>query len=354
MQSRVVRSLDHFCNLWGRQELAHISLRRHPHADREEKPLFLFIVERGLSTTPSRLFITAGLHGVEGCAGIQLFNRWLEGGGLARIPRDIGVTIVPNVNPWGMARGRRTNEDNIDLNRNFLDGWDALPINEGYAALHAALVPRQWEDETRQAADEKIRAFIAQEGMRAFQQAVTQGQHEFPGGLFYGGRMPSWSHVEMLGVFRRLALSDRIAHLDIHTGLGPFGVAEVICPVPSEHPASARTKRWFGDAVKAPFGGDSVSAPITGHMAGALMKILPNIEVTTVALEIGTYPIQRVLDALRAEQVWWNLGRPEGEWGGSVQAEMLEVFCPSDPAWWELAQNELNTRIDQAVAGLLS
>ena len=37
-------------------------------------------------------------------------------------------------------------EDNVDLNRNFVDHDKAYPKNEGYLALADAVLPRDWND----------------------------------------------------------------------------------------------------------------------------------------------------------------------------------------------------------------
>ncbi len=43
------------------------------------------------------------------------------------------------VNPYGFSHLRRVNEDNVDLNRNFRDFAQPLPVNAAYAEVHALL-----------------------------------------------------------------------------------------------------------------------------------------------------------------------------------------------------------------------
>src|SRR6266567_3145741 len=69
--------------------------------------------------TPRRVLLhSSGLHGVEGFAGsaiqLQLLND------LPAIPEDAALIVVHVLNPYGMAWLRRFNENNVDLNRNFL------------------------------------------------------------------------------------------------------------------------------------------------------------------------------------------------------------------------------------------
>ncbi len=69
--------------------------------------------------TPRRVLLhSSGLHGVEGFAGsaiqLQLMNT------LPTLSKDSALIIVHVLNPYGMAWLRRFNENNVDLNRNFL------------------------------------------------------------------------------------------------------------------------------------------------------------------------------------------------------------------------------------------
>jgi hypothetical protein len=63
----------------------------------------------------------------------------------------------------------------------------------------------------------------------AYQAAISRGQHEFPGGLFFGGTAPTWSNQTLRRVLRQHgSRASRMAWIDIHTGLGPSGVGERI------------------------------------------------------------------------------------------------------------------------------
>src|SRR5438093_2492864 len=51
-----------------------------------------------------------------------------------RVSRTMTRTVPP----------RRTNEDNVDLNRNFRDFSVTLPGSDAYEHLHECLVPERW------------------------------------------------------------------------------------------------------------------------------------------------------------------------------------------------------------------
>ena len=71
------------------------------------------------SPQPRRAFVhSSGLHGVEGFAGSAIQLQWLTGN--YQPPDDGAVVIVHVMNPFGMVWLRRVNENNVDLNYNFL------------------------------------------------------------------------------------------------------------------------------------------------------------------------------------------------------------------------------------------
>ena len=66
--------------------------------------------------------VSSGVHGVEGFFGSAIQLAWLSGQTAGEPPPGGGVVVLIHaVNPSGFARLRRTNEHNVDLNRNFLD-----------------------------------------------------------------------------------------------------------------------------------------------------------------------------------------------------------------------------------------
>jgi len=71
------------------------------------------------SDRPRRtLLISSGLHGVEGFAGSATQLQFLDK--MQFPPDDTAVVLFHSLNPYGMAWLRRVNEQNVDLNRNFL------------------------------------------------------------------------------------------------------------------------------------------------------------------------------------------------------------------------------------------
>jgi predicted deacylase len=263
----------------------------------------------GDARAPGVLVVSCGTHGVEGYAGSGALAAWLGDDALPRA-LDAGrvrVVLVHAVNPWGFAHDARTDQDNVDVNRNFRDFAAPQPRNDGYRALHALLVPPTWPP--RVVDELRLALRIALRGRRAAQAAIARGQCEFADGLFYAGRAASWSRRTLEAVFAEHAAPCRVAAwIDLHTGLGRRGVAELIANTPDEPAALAAARAFFGDGVTSMYGTRSASTAVVGANFAALERAGAGV-ATAVTLELGTRPPLAVLAALRGRQ--WLANHPD-------------------------------------------
>jgi hypothetical protein len=254
----------------------------------------------GDAAAPHALLVISGTHGVEGFAGSGCQVGLLANGFAAAMAANTKLVLLHALNPHGFSWLRRVNEDGVDINRNFAD-FSALPSSAAYEELHPALVPARWDEAHRREADAFIAAYIAAHGARAYQSAVSAGQYTRPTGLFYGGTQPTWSARTLRRVLaEELGGAQRLAVLDIHTGLGPRGYGEPI-GIGRSTEDRERALRFYGSDVRDIAGDESVSAVVGGSVADGVMDALPDTEITYVALEFGTHPIDVVLDALRRD-----------------------------------------------------
>ncbi|HEX6312604.1 MAG TPA: M14 family metallopeptidase [Acidimicrobiia bacterium] len=312
------------------------------------------VARLGPDAADAALLVISGTHGVEGFAGSACQVGWLEHGGAERAAvAGIVVVLVHALNPYGFAWIRRVNEDNVDLNRNGVDFDGPLPENPGYEELADALVPERWDQETQDVTTERILDYAGRHGFPALQAAISGGQYRHPAGLFYGGRAPSWSHGVLRDVAaRHLARAGHVAAVDLHTGLGPFGVGELLGPRPGT-PAWERARAWYGE-LTAPGEADSVSAAISGDVLDVLERWLSDAaEYTGIAIEWGTVDIVEVLQALRADAWLHAYGDPTGADAPAIKAALRAAFAPDDDDWTRLVGVRFEQVVGQAVAGLL-
>ena len=296
------------------------------------------------------LILSSATHGVEGFCGSGCQVMAMRAGLQRSLPPGMALVLVHAHNPHGFAHLRRVTEDNVDLNRNFVDFSGPLPENPDYAEVHPWLTPADWEGAGRAAADAAIAEYRRTRGTDAFQAAVTKGQHDFPDGLFYGGRAPTWSRrtIERLCA-ERLAGLERVALIDFHTGLGPRGHGEIISAEGLDGGNYRRARDWFGAEAKCPEKGDSVSAIIANTVEKGYSEALPQAEVTTLALEYGTVALDDVFTALRADN-WLHLhGDVDTGIGREINAMMRDAFHGEDVAWksavWERAEEVIGRTI---------
>ncbi|MBY6241743.1 M14 family metallopeptidase [Methylosinus sp. Sm6] len=309
--------------------------------------------------TDRALVLISGTHGVEGYCGSGAQIDWLRRGGAANA--SVGVLLIHAINPHGFAWTRRVNEDNVDLNRNWVDFPPRLSSNPDYAELADDLCPAQWTPEAQKSTTERLLAWRAARGDRAFQKAVSIGQYSHPLGLFYGGKEPSWSRRTQSAIFRKhLAGARRVAVIDYHTGLGPEGYAERLSTDAPGTAEFARASCWYGAAVTSTkiadatqAGEKSASEDVTGDNLIGSAKLLPGAEFTGIAFEVGTAPILEVMQALRADAWLHAYGDPNSEAGRTIESRMRSAFYRETDFWKGMVAGQSLLTIRQAIAGLM-
>ncbi|RIK93190.1 MAG: DUF2817 domain-containing protein [Proteobacteria bacterium] len=302
----------------------------------------------------SRLLImVSGTHGPEFFCGSGCQIGWiLEGGGL-RLPLDTAVLLVHGINPYGAAWIRRETEDNIDLNRNFLDHSKPHPENAEYAALHDHLLLQDLEGEKRRQSDAALASFRAAQGEIVYMRGLSSGQYSHPDGLYYGGRKSAWSNVTTHAILaKHAAQAKKVALIDYHTGYGPFGYGTLMS-MEKGGAALARARRWFGHSLMAPFAdaGEQLFT-VSGHTYGGYVAALPGAQVTAICLEYGTFDLERDVRVHRQENWLWRSGRTEPSLVRRIKEEFLSQFYPDTLDWKEMIFMRSQQVIGQALNGL--
>lgn len=304
---------------------------KHPHviergAIRIEGEHTLDWAYAGRADADDLLVYTSGLHGIEGYAGSAVMLRLLALG------EDTPVLFLHALNPWGMARFRRVNEGNVDLNRNFLsDGAPYVADDAAYAALDGLLNPK--EAPRRELFLPRAAYEIARHGMGTLRNAVARGQYSFPEGIFYGGRQREATTRELLSFLpARLAHRRRVVHVDLHTARGPRG--DYVAFLEGADPtAGTRARPIFGHRVRAWSPTDADGYEMRGGMLPELQRRAPGVRYDAITLEFGTASDLTILRALRAEnQLHWHGDRSAGPEHPARRA-MRDAFFPDDPRW---------------------
>lgn len=303
------------------------------------------------------VLVVSGTHGVEGFAGSALQRTWLRDTDPG-LPSGVGLCLVHALNPYGFAWVRRVNEDNVDLNRNFVD-FSAPPANDGYDRIAELLVPDEWTEATQERTTAELFTLAGDAGFGPFQEWVSGGQYRHPLGIFHGGTAPVWSHRVLDDLCDTVLAGRRsVAIVDLHTGLGPWGVGELISSDAPDDPAYRRAVQWYGDDVTSLVAGDSVSAQLSGEWLPHVRRRLesgaddPATQVTAVALEYGTVDTVTVLQALRADAWLHGHGDPTGPDAPAIKAQLRAAFADDDPSWIAEIAERFRFVLDRTFAGL--
>jgi predicted deacylase len=327
----------------------------HPLAGPGGEQLSLDYAWTGNPNAPRVLVTQSAVHGVEGFAGSAIQLDQLLADAQRELPSGLAVLHIHAVNPHGFLNCRRVNEDGVDLNRNFIDFSQPLPANPDYDALRTSLIPESLSDWDQ--ASNRLADYERDWGSTRFHRAVSGGQFNHPQGPFYGGAGPSWSRKVLEGLFTdlKLASRQRIAVLDMHTGLGPFGYGELICDHPPGSEGVAMARRWYGANVAEPALGTSSSVPKMGLIDFAWQQAFGD-KVCFLTLEFGTYPFVELMESLRRDHAlhaaYSSVTEPRQL--EQVRQSMMRHFNPPATDWQEAVIFRSRQVIQMALDGLSS
>ena len=277
--------------------------------------------------SPRRVLLhSSGLHGVEAFAGSAIQLQLLQH--LPAITEETAVVFVHVLNPYGMAWFRRFNENNVDLNRNFVapgEKYEGRP--DGYDNLYDFLNPSS----LRSVDLFSLHAgwLVLRHGMATLKRATVVGQYDYPEGLFFGGtEQQQGAQLYEDFLRRRLGTVEELFAIDVHTGLGSFGEDTVLV---SEKEYD-RVRKLIGDRVQAFSANEgNVAYRVRGGLHDRVPLLLNQAKVTFMGQEFGTYGPIHVLGALRKENYFHNHG--DGNLHSPDNTDLKDTFYPDDPNW---------------------
>jgi hypothetical protein len=298
------------------------------------------------------LIAMSSTHGAEGFCGSGIQNGWLTDGFFKNLPAGTAILLIHAINPYGFAWIRRVNEDNVDLNRNFLDHAKA-PENPGYRELRDFICPEDWSVESEAAVKRAFAEYAARHGKMGLQGAIMNGQYWDSQGVFYGGTGPTWSRRTLIAALAPYAATARhAAFIDLHTGLGPYGVGEIMSNDFGGTPGAARVRDWFGAEATLLDDGSSTSTAVTGDTQLGVVAALPRVPITGITLEYGTVPTDAMIDAVRADN-WLHVhGKLDSDLGRKIKSEIRYTFYPDEKKWKEMVFERAVDVLGRTMKGL--
>jgi octopine/nopaline transport system ATP-binding protein len=306
------------------------------------------------------LVINSGTHGVEGAYGSACQTEFLKLLAKTGLAADTNIFFIHLINPWGTAWGRRVNEDNVDLNRNFIDWSKKAPANEDYAPLNSIFNIDMLSGPTRVIADKTFAHAEKKLGSeRALMSVIEAGQYDFADGLFYGGKKPVWSNDTLRDILRRfVANAESVIVFDLHTGAGPFAYPALLSVSDVKHTGLDWGQSIFGPSLSVVMTGTNattdtgIAATATGYVSAVVPQALAKCKVLPLVIECGTYPQASIFENLRADH-WLHLhGDLKSAEAKRIKENLKESFIPNDESWREAVLTRSLSYFKQALDAL--
>lgn len=323
----------------------------YSHAIDVEEDLYIDTIYLPSSTEQKNLVVlTTGVHGIEGYIGsVMLDVFWQE------IYPDLnkentGVLVIANVNPYGMKHHRRYNENNVDLNRNFIIDWESFDttVNKDYPKVDQFLGPQKkmgnalWHEAGFYAS--MVKEVVAN-GADSISNALLGGQYEYPQGVYYGGAGDEQSTTYVKDVFE-WTLGDsqyeNVVHIDVHSGYGPRYNMVIFNSV-YETMNEAETKALFGYDNVISYDSESFYAT-TGDTTDFYYRLKEQTGAETAlfstCFEFGTIG-DRFLDSIISMK--YTIEENQNHWypttdkvmNAIVKERYQELFYPTEMEWRE-------------------
>ena len=309
------------------------------------------------------LLLTTGEHGIEGYVGSAMLQLFLDRCLDQLDPDDTGLVLLHAINPWGMYHWRRTNSNNVDLNRNFLFDPSLASANfnpertrlEGFLSP-TGLLRNYWV--TRMRCLLGVLFWLVRLGERPLRETVLLGQYRQSKGIFYGGDAIQAETNILMGLYRQAFEEySQVLHLDMHTGYGPRYQMSLVNSALDQRNSDEFVSLFNYPLVVAATGEEFY--PIRGDMIDYIYTLrdqdYPDKKLYATSFEFGTYGESnaaraRMFATMILENQLYHYGAANPGIRRRVGLDFQELFYPKEPKWCLKALKDA----DQAFSGILS
>ena len=248
-----------------RDNLFEINSIKHNLKGPDGRDIFMDFAHSGQDDAKNIIIIISGTHGPEGYCGSAVQYGLLKYNIAAEWAKTQKILMVHAHNPYGFAWDIRFNEDNIDLNRNYIEDFSNPPDSSLYDEVKKWAMPEDLSDATIAESFNNLMQYASRNGFPKLQTALTSGQYKYKNGVYYGGDAPSWSNINLTEYLKKYTIgAENAIVIDIHSGLGNFGHGELITGYSTDTQQFKQLGSIWGDEVKSTGNGQSVSARLTG------------------------------------------------------------------------------------------
>lgn len=309
----------------------------HPQTGPEGESLATDVVVIGDHSASKVLYVTSGVHGVEGYYGSGVLVQWLRN--QIQAPAGIKIVLVHACNPYGFAWGRRFTEENVDLNRNFWDihkAGDVAPVNQAYEAIRHLVEYSACDPDTFSQGQTERQAYLEANGVQELKVALSGGQAHSPDGLFYIGQQPTWARQTYENLVRQHSQGcQHLFFMDLHTGLGPRGYADFLHQYAANSPQINTLIDYIGERVLGDERDEATAQGLEGTTIACFNRIgaEQGFSVLGGAIECGTTPLGVTLEALLQETALHRHGCDDEALVAEIKQNLKDVFYIDADDW---------------------
>ncbi|HEY4075551.1 MAG TPA: M14 family metallopeptidase [Rhizomicrobium sp.] len=300
------------------------------------------------------IIIQSGIHGSEAAPGAAVQEFVLQEYLSRLLDQHIDVFVIHALNPYGFKYVRRTDEFNVNLNRNFVaDGSDYKKQNPDYERMRGLFEPVGPVQNVWLSALGNHGRFIGRvigDGFNARPLTIglDSGQYRHREGMNYGGQTPA-QQVSFL----RTALGPimerpyrKILFLDFHTGLGRNGELAVIEGI---HPAGKLLgefkqlmSRHEHDGIVIHSGNDAGFFPTSGDVIDFVPGLVhpSDPRVLALTMEYGSMGIDTISQLRSASRMilenrahFYPCTKSDNAPCAEIRQDFRALFSPTDTTW---------------------
>lgn len=331
---------------------ARVKSIEHPEKAPNGEAIYMDIAELGPNDAEVGVLLQAGIHGPEAYCGSGIQIQLLRTPEILNLYEGRKLVLVHGHNPYGWAWCRRVDENNIDVNRNYVDFNKPHAVNENYKTVRDLLMPDDFDD----AAEQAIYDWIEEHGQQKFATIAMVGQRIDETGLFYGGVKPNWTNQ----TFRRevlplLSKQRKVMLIDLHTGLGEYADGIILHVYPKGSQKAKMLDDWYEGKVD---GGmdvldnDQVDYDNSGSVVASFAGFYPDKDTQAIVVEYGTGDLSKILIALVKDNWLHVKGDVNSAKGKAIKKELLHMLYPNTDEWKTGVWNHASWVLKNTAAGL--
>ena len=287
------------------------------------------------------LIVSSGIHGAEAFTGTALQRLFLKKI-LLKSGLRTNLLFIHTINPSGFHSFRRTNSQNVDLNRNFFSTNKAIPPNLAYQKMRSLLEPTSPASASffsRCFFYLNIGWYYLQYGKKGILNVLT-GQNESTKGIYYSGTTPQPETLLVQNwIFKFAKNKPMVLHIDLHTGFGRKGQLHFFGSDEFRSPEQQQLLQRFFPEALIETGNDKNFYTTHGDLVDWTWQALPKQTVIPMVFEFGTMDSQTLLGGLKS--LWISVIENQGHHYGYATTEdqikinqlFAELFNPQDEQW---------------------